>query len=447
MQFIMDEQSYVDLNIFSTPENMFSIFELYKKTKTVGGRAKIEEMMRQPINNSDILTSRRDIIQFFSQTKFSLNIDHDQLDLIHHYLSLTRQPSRRNLIDSFFTYLRKELNPSQDDYLIKVGIKHLMQLLAISAELIPILSNKENPSYLIELAKRIKTIIDQEGLQYVQRLATKKKLRFIQLMKLDSIIRKKHKFDIFSLLIIFDELDAFETIAAVAKANNFCLPVYFKEENELLLETEGIFHPAIDQPVSNNISIDRNNNLIFLSGSNMSGKSSLLKSIGIAVYLAHIGFPIPAKKFATVVFNGLISTINLADSVHNGLSHYFSEVMRVKKIAKILMETKGLFVLMDELFKGTNAKDAFNASKLVINGFSAIQNSVFMISSHITELTGELEKATFMHLEHKMINEQPHFTYLLKAGISKDGIGMYFIAKENIAKLLDQAKSLNATSL
>ena len=174
----------------------------------------------------------------------------------------------------------------------------------------------------------------------------------------------------------------------------------------------------------------------------MAGKSSLLKSIGLAVYLAHIGFPIPATSLRTTVFNGLMTTINLADAIENGLSHYYSEVMRVKKIASLLVEQKKMFVILDELFKGTNAKDAFDASLLVINAFSAIPNAVFIISSHITELAAELDPKTisFQYMEHVMVDKKPKFTYRLKNGVATEGIGMYFIEKEGILELLNAAK-------
>ena len=176
----------------------------------------------------------------------------------------------------------------------------------------------------------------------------------------------------------------------------------------------------------------------------MSGKSSFLKSIGLAVYLSHLGFPVPAKELKTTVFNGLLTTINLPDNVTNGLSHYYSEVMRVKMIAGLLNEKKKLFVLLDELFKGTNSKDAYEASLLVLNGFAEIRNSVFIVSSHITELAPKLkqENISLVYLEHQIHNEKPIFTYKLRKGIAMEGIGMYFINSENIKSLLEKAKYL-----
>ncbi|MBK6527650.1 MAG: hypothetical protein IPG07_20145 [Crocinitomicaceae bacterium] len=72
--------------------------------------------------------------------------------------------------------------------------------------------------------------------------------------------------------------------------------------------------------------------MIFLTGANMAGKSTLLKSLGLSIYLAHIGFPVPAKKFQTTLYNGIITTINLPDNINKGYSHFYHEVIRKRKL-------------------------------------------------------------------------------------------------------------------
>lgn len=170
----------------------------------------------------------------------------------------------------------------------------------------------------------------------------------------------------------------------------------------------------------------------------MAGKSSFLKTLGACIFLAHCGFPIPAKKMHTTVFKGLVTTINLADGIDQGLSHHYGEVLRVKKIANMLIKQSGIFVILDELFKGTNAQDAEDASLLTLQGFNKIKHSLFVISSHITSLAKQLavEQVDLRYMEHVVVNGAPKFTYLLKEGLSTDGTGMYFVEKEKIAELL-----------
>jgi DNA mismatch repair protein MutS len=444
MNFEIDQQSFDDLAIFSKPSSMFSIFEIYSRTRTAGGREKMAEMMRAPSNNINLLCERRDSIRFFIKSGLELKISFESLDLILHYLNHSGEVLRDNAIDSFISYIKSKITPNQTYYNIKVGLQRLLPMLShgklISENLI-----NSNVEYLRQLGRTIATIIDKPDFKYAIDLSENKKLNFYQLAKTDSIIRKNYGRDLNKLLEVFYELDVFETLSRVSTKNNFCLPSYFEDDCIVKIEIDGLFHPAIINPVTTNVEIKEESNLMFLSGSNMSGKSSFLKSLGLAVYLSHLGFPVPSKKINTVVFNGLLTTINLPDSVQSGLSHYYSEVVRIKKIATLLKEKKKMFILLDELFKGTNSKDAFEASLLVLNGFAEIKSSIFVVSSHITELGPMLiqKNVRLKYLEHSIINNKPTFSYILKEGIAEEGIGMYFIENEKIKETLEQAKHLS----
>ena len=100
-------------------------------------------------------------------------------------------------------------------------------------------------------------------------------------------------------------------------------------------------------------------NVVFLTGADMASKSTFIKSIGIALYLAHMGFPVAAVKMEFSVRDGNYTTINVPDDLSSGNSHFYAEVLRVKKIAKELGDDKNLFIIFDELFSGTNVKDAY----------------------------------------------------------------------------------------
>ncbi|MEJ5994350.1 hypothetical protein WG904_07970 [Pedobacter sp. Du54] len=437
MNFKMDEQSYRDLSIFKSDENIFSVFDLFKKTKTLGGRELLKYWMSNPSNDINILQRRSAAISFLQKSKIQLQIDHNHVDLILHYLNYDHGYLKRNIIDSFVPWLQNQFKPNQNYYVVQVGITKLLELIKYGGELISRLIENDVPILLQELAMKLKNIID---ILNINSIVLNKKLNFSQIGQFDFTFRKTHRLLLLDLLNVFYELDVLEAVANVANTRGFCLPSYTIEK-EIDFQIDGLFHPVFHQPNKNSFKID--NNLVFLSGSNMSGKSSLLKAVGLSIYLAHLGFPVPAKRMKTSIFNGLITTINLADTIENGLSHYYSEVIRIKKVATILKERSKMFVIFDELFKGTNAKDAFDASLLVINSFSAISKSIFIISSHITELAAQLnaEKVTFKYMEHQTVDGQPIFTYQLKDGISKDGTGMYFIEKEGIINLLKQAKT------
>ncbi|KQM72515.1 hypothetical protein ASE74_23210 [Pedobacter sp. Leaf216] len=177
----------------------------------------------------------------------------------------------------------------------------------------------------------------------------------------------------------------------------------------------------------------------------MAGKSTFLKSVGISIYLAHLGLPVPAEYMETGIWQGLVSTINLPDNLNEGYSHFYNEVLRVKHVAEKIKVSKNIFVIFDELFRGTNVKDAYDGSLSIIKSFSKINDCCFMISTHIIEVAEMLKEnknIMFKYLFTKMINNKPTFTYQLMDGITDERIGMWIIENEGIAEILN-SRDLN----
>ena len=180
--------------------------------------------------------------------------------------------------------------------------------------------------------------------------------------------------------------------------------------------------------------------MIFLTGANMAGKSTFMKAFGINVYLAHMGFPVAAKEMQFSVLEGIYSSINVPDNLNMGYSHFYAEVLRVKKVAEEVSEEKNLVIIFDELFKGTNVKDAYDATLAVTAAFSEYRNCLFIISTHIIEagqvLKKEQDNIQLLYLPTIMNGTVPAYTYKLQPGISSDRHGMMIIENEGILELL-----------
>jgi DNA mismatch repair protein MutS len=172
----------------------------------------------------------------------------------------------------------------------------------------------------------------------------------------------------------------------------------------------------------------------------MAGKSTLMKTLGISLYLAHLGFPVAAAAFEFSVKEGIYSSINVPDNLNMGYSHFYAEVLRVKAVAEEVSKSKNLLVIFDELFKGTNVKDAFDATLAVTEAFSEYRNCIFIISTHIVEVGEELQKGhghmQFLYLPTVVKDKVPAYTYKLEAGISSDRQGMMIIEKEGIIEMI-----------
>ncbi len=161
------------------------------------------------------------------------------------------------------------------------------------------------------------------------------------------------------------------------------------------------------------------------------------------IHLAHIGFPVPARSLETSVFNGLLTTINLSDNINKGYRHFYNEVLRVKYVAERICQNGDIFVVFDELFRGTNVKDAFEASLSVIQAFSKIKKGAYAISTHIIEIAEQLDHNSdifFQYFEANLINEVPHYSYKIKDGVTDERIGMYILKKEKVIETIENAE-------
>jgi len=433
--FNIDEQTLTDLNIFTKKTGSKSIFDLFKGTRSIGGRERLKEMMLCPSCDIKEMTLRRDCIKYFYDHHIEFDIRNEELDLIEFYLKFDKKKFRGNPLDSLVEYITR--NSSNDYYIIKTGLKYLIKLTKYLSAFIEEHSSNHTPAYIKSIFEQIEMIIE-DG-QLTQAIScNENKLKFLQVSKLDRAFRHKEKNNIKMLLSFVYELDIFENLALVAATKGFSFPEY-RDADKFQVRLEGLFHPNISHPVKNDLLLDAEQNIVLLTGSNMAGKSSLLKSIGLAVYLSHLGFPVPANNMVTTIFNGLITTINLPDNINGGLSHYYSEVKRVKEVSETLFKNNKMFIIFDELFRGTNVKDAFDGSNLIISELAALKNSVFFISTHIVELANELKKfgnILFHYMEVHFENDKPIFTYQLRSGISEERLGMFIILNEGIVDII-----------
>ena len=134
----------------------------------------------------------------------------------------------------------------------------------------------------------------------------------------------------------------------------------------------------------------------------MSGKSTFLKSIGLCVYLAHLGIGIPASKAELPFLYHLSISINHNDDILNSYSHFMIELMRLKHVLVEATTNKKCFAVFDELFKGTNTEDAVQISSTTIKGLMNFPDCFFFISTHLHQLK-EIEQVKTKQVDHIML--------------------------------------------
>lgn len=441
MSFIIDKQTLDDLNIFGKHKGE-SIYTIFNSTHTRGGAKLLEEMFSYPLSDPEKINLRSNTIRYFQEKKVKFPFRSELFDAAEHYLSNTDSRSLLHIEDN--TLQRKVKNYIGADtefQQIQKGITAMLEIIHTLSGFLEEQTTLDTSPYAITKAE-IRKLLHQDLLIPLLQQKLNLKLSYQELAVYDKLFRHSCHDLMKQLLYQIYTLDVFISVAEVAVRRNFSFAeaIPFKEQN--ILSIKGLYHPQLKNPLANDIEIDDRNNIIFLTGANMAGKSTFMKSLGVAVFLAHTGFPVPAREMKFTTREGMFTTINLPDNLNMGYSHFYAEVLRVKKVAENIRQSHNLLIIFDELFRGTNVKDAFDATVAITEKLSAISGCIFVVSTHIIE-AGEILKEKcknihFIYLPTIMKDNRPTYTYQLTPGITNDRHGMMIIRNEKILDILDK---------
>lgn len=424
-----DEQTIDDLRLFSKGE-VRGIYELYNNTNTRGGEVALQEMFRKPLGDIDLINKRSTIIKQFANVQTTFPYSASLFDMAEKYLMNSSQDGKGS--SNSATFGEKEINN---------GVTSVIELIKITWDFMNSSEVSALQAYADEKEEILALLADPVFIPAI-RENSKGKISYAAVTAFDTLFRVREHLKIKKLLNYIFNLDVYMSVASMANRRNFVFPTAL-EKGKHELKLEGLYHPELDQPVSNDFTLNAKKPIVFLTGANMAGKSTFLRSVSTAVYIAHMGFPVAAKSMSFPVMDGIYTTINLPDNLGIGASHFYAEVLRIKKVSQELHNGKSLFIIFDELFRGTNVKDAHEASVAITNAFSKKTNSMFIISSHIVEAGEQLMKnpqVGFQYLPTRMNGHTPEYTYTLEEGITEDRHGMIIIKNERVLEILKNGK-------
>ena len=449
MKFEIDKQTINDLDLYDKRSEEKSVFSFFNHTKSLGGKRRLENMFSKPLTDIKLIEERVQNIKSCRDSNKDFDIHKEHLDFIEHYLTQYQYgvPRKFSMVRSFLNALSYRVKPKNEHYIVQRGIRLLIRWLN---EMYDYSGDykQDDLGYIRNCKQIVFDKIENTSLREVLKLKGRVKLYPQEYGKLDYCFRKLDVGSIKDILEIIYEIDAFKSIAFAANRYGFTYPVLTNKLN--CYEVRGLFHPFLDKPIANDFEFSVGKNVCFLTGANMAGKSTFLKSISISIYLSHLGFPVPAKYLETSIFNGLLTTINLSDNLNKGYSHFYNEVLRVKYVAERMNETGNIFVVFDELFRGTNVKDAYEASLSVISAFAKQNRGLFAISTHIIEIADKLndnDSIFYKYFEANLVDEVPQYNYTIKDGVTNERIGMYILRKEKVLEIIESSAMLsNCTS-
>jgi ABC-type multidrug transport system fused ATPase/permease subunit len=216
-------------------------------------------------------------------------------------------------------------------------------------------------------------------------------------------------------------LEALNALANFAYLNpEFTFPTL---EDGTGLQANAIGHPLLpdDQRVSNDFSLAEEHDVVIITGSNMSGKSTFLRTLGVNLVLSYTGGPVCADMLTASVFR-VFSSIKVTDSINDGISYFYAEVRRLKALLDELQrdDPAPVFFMIDEIFRGTNNRERLIGSRAYIRAV-AEAHGVGLVATHdleLVQLGDEFDTIRNFHFREDIKDGRMVFDYQIRQGPS-----------------------------
>jgi DNA mismatch repair ATPase MutS len=440
----LDATTYNDISVFHQEEE-YSIFHKLNFTRTVYGKDWLRRFFSEPHHDLKKILGTQTIIRTLAEhlNDWPTEISNGTLLVIEKYLDYNLDPIPQEP-NSFTTWLYKTLHV-EDYRMVKYSIGHLADFYRGIKKLTSLFSQSEPgsyrmPAYFKIYIERAEQLLKEPPLAKLCEAKAGEKFSAVQNLYFGYHLHNRYKNETLELIDIFGRLDAWYSMAMAMKTYDLKFPE-FAEQEQPLIQSKGLYHLLLKNVVAYDLEMNPEHNFLFLTGANMAGKSTLIKAVGSAVFLAHLGMGVPAQQMKLTLFDGLLTNINVVDNIAKGESYFYNEVQRVKNTVQKINDGKKWLVLIDELFKGTNVQDAMKCSLTVIKGLIKIKNSLFILSTHLYEIGEELKQysnISFRYFETNVKDEQLDFSYQLKEGISNDRLGYLILKREKVVDMLEK---------
>jgi hypothetical protein len=245
--------------------------------------------------------------------------------------------------------------------------------------------------------------------------------------------KKKYKTHVLDWFSTIGEFEAHQSLGNFTHNHpDFIFP---EITDKPVLDLAAVGHPliALEKRICNDVAFTETK-FIVLTGSNMSGKSTFLRTLGVNLVLAKIGAPVCAKRFLFYPFNVCVS-MRIDDSLQNSESLFFSELKRLKGIIETLDKPQKPFIILDEILRGTNSNDKRAGTQGLIQRLVA-KNAVGIIATHdlvIGEMVTDYPQYISNHcFEAEIIADELRFDYKLKPGICQQMSAAFLMKKMDI---------------
>lgn len=240
-----------------------------------------------------------------------------------------------------------------------------------------------------------------------------------------------HKVDHWFEVVTF--FDAFNSLGNYAfNHQHFTYPIL--ADRGITISAEGLGHPLLNARKRIDSNLQLNEEQFFIvTGANMAGKSTFLRTVALHIVMANVGLPVCAKQSKYKPIK-LITSMRTTDSLTDDSSYFFSELTRLKFVVDTIDSDKNYFVILDEILKGTNSTDKAIGSRKFVEKLVK-QNATGIIATHdlsLTEIETELEAVKNYYFDAEIIADELYFDYKLKQGVCQNMNASFLLKKMEI---------------
>lgn len=449
--FNIDDTTWQDLD-------MDKVYETLDRTMSTPGEHVLYNILRTPLFDISKLKSRNTLIKFFQNNEslrekiqlllFRLGrTNTDTTSAL--YSKLEDKPSSRivcNIFALLFTVFLLLTIVTRNSgfifFIMIIGFINMFIHYKMNSFIKEQIESVKYLGYIVNTSNKISKINSMELLKYKDKLKTLS-TKCIRIGKKSSIVGRVEGLDVIgdyiNIMFLIQERNYFSIINDIEKYKPELIELYFtlgevdalisiasyREEVEYyteptlgdygkVLDVSSIVHPLLKAPVSNSIKMQ--NNGIIITGSNMAGKSTFLRTLGINALFAQTIYTCLAKSYVSSFFN-LVTSINPQDNIVKGKSYYLGEAESLLRIVKASKNNIPCLTMIDEIFKGTNPTERINAACVIMDYLNK-HNTLAAVATHDLALTKMVEGYKCYYFREHVKEDGLTFDYLIKEGIS-----------------------------
>jgi DNA mismatch repair protein MutS len=435
----IDSATLSDLEVVSTSTSRGpTLWGLVDRTRSRIGREHLRRRLLSPSHSAEEIPQIQQAHQLLAADAgaYRKAIDRAVCDEVEDYLSSTwhlpnAMPGLAPLAGGLFTRDKWYQRYLKD---VGKGQASVLALLDAAADLGGRFLAGHS-AVLRDVGQRIEALLNTPNAERLRRFggshSRTAKLAF------DQLARESAKGLLVDVIDCVGAVEAMWSLAAATSEHGWCYP-----QPSATLRAVGLFHPFLGrQSVPNDLQLDGQVRVCFLTGPNMAGKSTFLKAIAIAVLLAHAGCGVPARSLDFPTVGTIFSSVQIVDNLSGGESFYLAEVRRIRALAVALHDHVSAIAIVDEPFRGTNVHDAAEATLAVITRLAAHPSALVFVASHIGEVVPAIAndpRIGLFHFSADITTDIPRFDFRLREGVSDQRLGMLLLRQEQVLDLLER---------